>query len=78
MTTYTTAAASFVLPAGVSAAAILAAFGAFLGRGESAVVMPAVDAHTTDLAAGGVWFRGIAKRGTTGTSYVPQSRGSTG
>lgn len=78
MTTTYIATAQFMLPVAVSAAAIVAAFGAFVGRREAVVAVPSVDAHMTDLAPTSVWFRGIAKRGTTGTSYDPQSRGSTG
>jgi hypothetical protein len=75
MTTYT-AAAAFVLPVAVSAAALAPAFAAFIGAGRTAT--PAAVEHTTDLATGAdrVWFRGISK--ATAVSYVPQSRGSTG
>lgn len=67
--------AAFVLPLCVAAAAALAAaFGAFQGRTSAVVVM--TDGHT-DLAPV-VWFRGSTKPGATGTSYDPQSRGSTG
>jgi hypothetical protein len=78
MNTTTTASALLTLPVAVSAAAFVAAFGAFAGRREAVATVPSVDAHMTDLAPTNVWSSGIAKRGTTGTSYDPQSRGSTG
>ena len=78
MNTTLTASALLTLPVAVSAAAIVAAFGALVGRREAVDAVPSVDAHMTDLAPSTVWSRDIAKRGTTGTSYDPQSRGSTG
>ena len=78
MNTTFTASALLTLPVAVSAAAFVAAFGAFVGRREAVVAVPSVDAHMTDLAPTAVWSADIAKRGTTGTSYDPQSRGSTG
>ncbi len=75
MSTYITDAAAFVLPSGVSVVAAAAAFAASVMRRPAAIA-----AHATDLT--GPWSgsdtAGTAKRTTTGTSYDPQSRGSTG
>lgn len=72
MSTYITDAAAFVLPAGVSVVAAAAAFTESVMRRPAAAV-----AHSTDLS--GPWSgAGTAKRSATGTSYDPQSRGSTG
>lgn len=75
MSTYITDAAAFVLPVGVSAVAAAAAFAASVMRRPAVAV-----AHSTDLTGpwSGVGIAGSAKRTTSGTSYDPQSRGSTG
>jgi hypothetical protein len=73
-----TDAAAFVLPVTASLAAIAAAFVAFASRREAGSVAAAVRPQTTDLMGSAVWFGGSVKRITDGTSYDPQSRGSTG
>jgi hypothetical protein len=78
MNTTFTASALLTMPGAVTLAAAVAAFGAFSGRREAVVAVPSATGHMTDLVPTNVWSRGIAKRGTTGTSYAPQSRGSTG
>ena len=62
MTNFTHDVASFVLPVTACLAAIAAA----------------VRPQTTDLMGSAVWFGGSVKRITDGTSYDPQSRGSSG
>jgi len=76
MTNLTHDVASFVLPVTASLAAIAAAFVAFASRREA--VAAAVHPQSTDLMGSAVWFDGSVKRITDGTSYDPQSRGSSG
>ena len=78
MTNFTHDVASFVLPVTASLAAIAAAFVAFTSRREAVSVAAAVRPQTTDLMGSAVWFGGSVKRITDGTSYDPQSRGSSG
>ena len=68
-----TVGAASVLP--VSAAATVAAFVAFTNRREA---VAAVRPHDTDLMPTTGWFGGSVKRIASGTSYDPQSRGSSG
>jgi hypothetical protein len=82
MTNFTHDVAAFVLPVSASFAAIAAAFVAFTVRREAAAVVVARP-QSTDLMGTTPWFGGTAfggsvKRITDGTSYVPQSRGSSG
>lgn len=72
------AAADLVLPVGVSIAAGATAFGAFLARRELVVAVMATAARTTDLVPATGWFGISFARKPFGTSYAPQSRGSTG
>jgi hypothetical protein len=69
MITTTIHAAAFVLPAFTAAAASVAAFGVLMGSKVAVARPKSVDRQ-------GLWF-GTDFR-TTSTSYVPQSRGSTG
>ena len=75
MSIITSDAAAFVLPVCASFAAVVAAFGASTARREALVV--AKRPHTAVLMPTTGWFgNGIAR--TVGTSYDPQSRGSSG
>ena len=76
MSNIITAAAYLVLPVCASVTAGAVAFGAFLGRREFAATASA--AHTTDLMTTTGWSGMSVKRNAFATSYVPQSRGSTG
>jgi len=69
MITTTIHAAAFVLPVFAAAAASAAAFRAVMGTKVAVVSPKSVDRQ-------GLWFGNDLR--TTGTSYVPQSRGSTG
>jgi hypothetical protein len=69
MITTTIHAAAFVLPAFTAAAVSVAAFGVVMGTKVAVTRPKSIDRQ-------GIWF-GTDLR-TTGTSYVPQSRGSTG
>ena len=75
MSIITNDAAAFVLPVCASFAAVVAAFGAFAVRGEAAVVV-AKRPHTGDLMGTTAWIG--SSRNADGTSYDPQSRGSSG
>lgn len=77
MSIITNDAAAFVLPVCASFAAVVAAFGAFTARRE-AVVVAAKRPHTADLMATTGWFGSDVSRNAIGTSYDPQSRGSSG
>ncbi len=76
MSSITHDAAAFVLPVTASVAAIAAAFTAFTARRKTAVAV--VRPQSADLMGTTVWFGGSAKRIADGTSYDPQSRGSSG
>ena len=69
MITTTIHAAAFVLPAFTAAAASVAAFGVVMGTKVAVVQPKSVDRR-------GIWLDTDLR--TTGTSYDPQSRGSTG
>ncbi len=69
--------AAFVLPVCASFAAVVAAFGAFAVRRE-AVVVAAKRPHTADLMSTTTWIGSGISRNANGTSYDPQSRGSSG
>jgi hypothetical protein len=75
MSSYIADAAASVLPVSASAAAIAAAFVAFTNRRE---VAAAVRPHDADLMPTTGWFGDSVKRIASGTSYDPQSRGSSG
>jgi hypothetical protein len=78
MTNFTHDVAAFVLPVSASFAAIAAAFVAFTVRREAAAAVAVVRPQSADLMGTTPWFGGSVKRITDGTSYVPQSRGSSG
>lgn len=78
MSSFTITAAASVLPVIAPVAAAAAAFGAFAARRQSALVVSSRRAHALAPMGGTGWFDGDAKRSVDGTSYVPQSRGSTG
>jgi len=69
MITTTIHAAAFVLPAFTAAAASVAAFAVLMGSKVAVARPKSVDRQ-------GLWFG--TDLSATGTSYVPQSRGSTG
>jgi hypothetical protein len=77
MTNITHDVAALALPVTASFAAVAAAFVAFTTRRQAAAVVEARP-QTADLMGTAVWFGGSVKRITDGTSYDPQSRGSTG
>jgi hypothetical protein len=78
MSNFTSDAAAFVLPVCASFAAVMAAFGAFTGRRAAVVAVAAKRPHTVELLPTNGWIGTGIDRTTDGTSYVPQSRGSTG
>jgi hypothetical protein len=75
MTTIHTAAAAFVLPVGATLAAGSAALAAFLGRREPIAVKAGFSADRMPATG---WSSPSVTRTFVATSYVPQSRGSTG
>jgi len=83
MTNFTHDVAAFALPVSASFAAIAAAFVAFTVRREAAADVAVVRPQSADLMGTTPWFGGTAFDGSVtriavGTSYVPQSRGSSG
>jgi hypothetical protein len=76
MSIITSDTAAFVLPVCASFAAVVAAFGAFMVRREAVVV--AKRPHTADLMSTTAWSGSGISRNANGTSYDPQSRGSSG
>lgn len=78
MSSSTITAAASVLPVIAPVAAAAAAFVAFAARRQGALVVSTRRAHTVAPMGGMSWIGDDAKRSVDGTSYVPQSRGSTG
>ena len=78
MSNFTSDPAAFVLPVCASFAAIAAAFGAFTGRRAAVVAVAAKRPHAVELMATNGWTGIRVSRDAIGTSYVPQSRGSSG
>jgi hypothetical protein len=76
MITTITDVAAFVLPASVTVVAAATAYVAFVTRRPAAVIAT-TRMHVADLGSEWAGNAATVKR-TTGTSYDPQSRGSTG
>jgi hypothetical protein len=78
MSNVTSDPAAFVLPVCASFAAVIAAFGAFTGRRAAVVAVAAKRPHAVELMPTNGWIGTGISRSTVGTSYDPQSRGSSG
>jgi hypothetical protein len=77
MSNFTSDPAAFVLPVCASFAAVIAAFGAFTGRRAAVVAVAAKRPHAVELMPTS-WIGTGISRNAVGTSYDPQSRGSSG